>query len=190
MNAPRRLAMSAEDYLVWEGRQERKHELVNGVVRMMAGGTAAHEMISPNIALAMKQRLKGGPCRVFGAGLKVQTRAEGYRYPDVTIDCGQPAPQALFADKPTILFEVLSPSAEWFDETDKLAEYQTIASVQHIVLLSQRRAFARAWSRAGDGWVSVDADGHEAIIALHALSATLPLAEVYDGVAFAAAEEE
>jgi hypothetical protein len=40
MNASHRLTMSAEDFLVWEARQERKHELVNGVTRLMAGRTA------------------------------------------------------------------------------------------------------------------------------------------------------
>lgn len=190
MNAPHRLAMSADEYLVWEARQENKHELVNGVTRLMAGGTAAHEMISLNIALAMKQSLKGKPCRVFGAGLKVRTSADGYRYPDVTVDCGQPAPQALYADKPTVLFEVLSPSTEWFDETDKLAEYQALASVVNIVLLSQRRPFGRVWTRSGGGWETVDVDGLEAEIALPGLNLSLSMADAYDGVAFAAAEEE
>jgi Uma2 family endonuclease len=189
MNAPHRLTMSAEDYLVWEARQERKHELVNGVTRLMAGGTAAHEMISLNIALAMKQRLKGGPCDVFGAGLKVRTSIDGYCYPDVTIDCGQPAPQALFADKPSVLFEVLSPSTEWFDETDKLSEYQALPSVAHIVLLSQRRPFGRLWARDGAGWRTTDLDGAEASIDLRALNLSLPMAEIYDGVAFAPEED-
>ncbi|MFZ4070600.1 MAG: Uma2 family endonuclease [Caulobacterales bacterium] len=189
MNAPHRLALSAEDYLVWEARQERKHELVNGVNRLMAGETAAHEMICLNIALAMKQMLKGGPCRVFGSGLKVRTSIDGYRSPDVTIDCGQPAPQALFADKPTVLFEVLSPSTEWFDETDKLAEYQALACVQHIVLLSQRRPFGRLWAREGERWRTTEIDAAAASIDLPALGVSLPMAEIYEGVAFAPEED-
>jgi hypothetical protein len=42
-----------------------------------------------------------------------------------------------------VLFEVLSPSTEWFDETNKPSEYQARSSVAHIVLLSQRRLSGR-----------------------------------------------
>jgi Uma2 family endonuclease len=189
MNAPHRLRMTGEEFLAWEAGQEHKHELVDGVVRMMAGGTVAHEAIAVNVVTVLKPRLRGGPCRVFGAGLKVRTRGASFRYPNATIDCGEAGPRALFADKPTDLFKVLSPSTEWFDATDKLAEFQQIVSVRHIVLLSQTRAFGRVWTRTQAGWATMDVDGLEAKIALPGLSLSLPMAEVYDGVTFSVAGE-
>jgi Uma2 family endonuclease len=189
MNAPHRLAMSAEDYLVWEARQERKHELVNGVTRLMAGGTIAHFQIIRNVTIALHTRLRGGKCQVLPEGVKVRAPNGNHRYPDVLVECGAPRPGDLVADKPTVLFEVLSPSTEWFDETDKLTEYQALASVQHIVLLSQRRPFGRLWARDGAGWRTTDLDGAEASIELQALNLSLPMAEIYDGVAFAPDED-
>jgi hypothetical protein len=63
MNAPHRLKMNSGDYLAWEARQERRHELVDGVVRMMAGSARAHNDIALNLRQALKERLKGGPCK-------------------------------------------------------------------------------------------------------------------------------
>jgi Uma2 family endonuclease len=185
MNAPHRLTMTGEEYLAWEARQERKHELVNGVVRLMAGGTVAHNTIALNCAVALRIGLKGGPCNVFVSDLKVRTRDHGYRYPDVTVDCGAPNSKDLFADKPTVIVEVLSPSTEWFDETDKLDEYRSIASVNHVVLLSQQRPFARVWTRDGELWRTQDADGMDAEIALSTLGLRLAMNDVYEGVEFA-----
>lgn len=181
--------MSGEEYLAWEARQERKHELVRGVVKLMAGASVAHNVIAGNIFASLHQRLRGKPCRAFSSDLKVRTDANSYRYPDVTVDCGTPNPQDLFADQPTILFEVLSPSTEWLDEADKLAEYQALASVSQIVVVSQRRAFARMWTRAGDGWATHDVEGMDAEIALPRLGFGLQLAEIYDGVSFPAEHE-
>lgn len=184
MNAPQPLRMTAEEYLAWEARQDRKHELVGGVVRLMAGGTVAHFQIARNVTIALHTRLRGKPCQVLPEGLKVRSPNGNVRYPDVLVDCGAPKPQDLFADQPTVLVEVLSPSTEWFDETDKLAEYQSIDTARHIILLSQRRAFGRVWTRTATGWSTVDADGLEAALALPLMDLSLPMAEVYEAVAF------
>jgi Uma2 family endonuclease len=186
MNAPHRLKMSSEEFLVWEARQERRHELVDGVVRMMAGSTTAHNAIIGNLVAALKQRLKGGPCRTFFIDIKVRTRELGYRYPDVVVDCAPGGPQELFAQQPTLLAEVLSDSTELLDEIEKLAEYQALAACHVIVFLSQRSAHARVWRRTSDGWVSADSRDDEAIALAH-FGVSIPLAEIYDGIDFAAA---
>ncbi|MBY0563294.1 MAG: Uma2 family endonuclease [Hyphomonadaceae bacterium] len=188
MNAPARLTMSRDRYLDWEKTQERKHELVEGEVRSMAGGTAAHNAICANLIITLGIRLKGKPCRAFGSDMKVAIPNGNMRYPDVVVDCGKPKPTDLWAAEPRVIIEVLSPSTEWFDQTQKLEEYQSIASVAHVAFLSQNRAFGRVWSRAGDGWTSVDSDGVKASFGLAAIDLSLPLSDVYDGVEFAAPE--
>ncbi len=188
MNAPVRLAMSFDRYIEWEKAQERKHELVDGAITLMAGGTASHNAISVNVIVALSIRLKGGPCKPFGSDMKVRIPAGNVRYPDVTVDCGKPKPGDLWAAEPRVIIEVLSPSTEWFDQTQKLEEYQSIPTIQHVAFLSQNRAFGRVWTRAGTDWTSVDAIGTEATLAFPAIETEAPLSEVYDGVEFAAAE--
>ncbi len=188
MNAPARLAMSFDRYIEWEKIQERKHELVDGAITFMAGGTAAHNAIAVNVIVALRNRLRGGPCKPFGSDMKVVIPAGNVRYPDVTVDCGKPKPGDLWAAEPRVIIEVLSPSTEWFDQTQKLEEYQSIPSVAHVAFLSQNRAFGRVWTRAGDGWASVDASGEEAVLAFPAIDVDVPLGEVYEGVEFAVTE--
>lgn len=188
MNAPARLAMSFDRYIEWEKHQERKHELVDGAITLMAGGTAAHNRICRNSLVALQIRLRGKPCEPFGSDMKVRIPQGNVRYPDVTIDCGKPKPGDLWAAEPRVIIEVLSPSTEWFDQTQKLEEYQSIPSVQHVAFLSQNRAFGRVWTRTGDGWTSVDAAGMDAALAFPAIEVDVPLSEAYEGVEFAAAE--
>lgn len=188
MNAPARLTMSFDRYIEWEKTQERKHELVGGVITLMAGGTAAHNAISVNLIVALTSRLRGKPCRPYGSDMKVLIPAGNVRYPDVTVDCGKPKPTDLWAAEPRVIIEVLSPSTEWFDQTQKLEEYQSIPTVAHVAFLSQNRAFGRVWTRAGAGWTSVDASGMQAALAFPAIETDVPLSEAYEGVEFAAAE--
>lgn len=184
MNAPSRLTMSFDRYIEWEKHQERKHELVDGAITLMAGGTAAHNAISANLIIALGVRLRGKPCRPYGSDMKVLIPHGNVRYPDVTVDCGKPKPNDLWAAEPRVIMEVLSPSTEWFDQTRKLEEYQSIPSVAHVAFLSQNRPFGRVWTRTGGEWTSADADGLQSAFAFPAIDADLPLSEVYDGVEF------
>lgn len=188
MNAPAKLAMSFERYIEWEKTQERKHELVGGVITLMAGGTAAHNAITANVIISLGARLRGKPCRPYGSDMKVLIPQGNVRYPDVTVDCGKAKPNDLWAAEPRVIVEVLSPSTEWFDQTQKLEEYQSIPTVHHIAFFSQNRAFGRVWTRAEAGWSSADSEGLTAAFAFPAIDASLPLSEVYDGVEFAPPE--
>lgn len=186
MNAFARLRLSPEDYLCWEAREERKHELVGGEVRAMAGASRAHNEIVVNLLIELRQLMRGGPCRPYGSDLKVAIPNRNFRYPDVVVDCARGAPGDLFATEPTMVFEVLFPSTELFDETDKLADFQSVPSIRQIVLLSQQRLHARSYLREGDGWRELRHDGEEAAIPLTGFDLALPLTRLYEGVEFEA----
>ena len=185
MNAPLRLRLTPEDYLRWESTQERKHELVGGEVRAMAGATRAHNEIAGSVYAELRALLRGGPCRPYGSDMKVAIPNRNYRYPDVVIDCAKGAPGDLFAAEPTVVFEVLSPSTEFFDETDKLADYQSTPSIRQIVLLSQQRPHARSFVRDSEGWRALRHEGLGADIPLAGFDVLLPLARIYAGVEWA-----
>ena len=186
MNAPLRIRLDPETYLRWEAAQERKHELVGGEVRAMAGASRAHNEIVVNLLIALRQLLRGGPCRPYGSDMKVAIPNRNYRYPDVVVDCAKGAPGDLFAAEPAIVFEVLSPSTELFDESDKLADFQSVPAIRQIVLLSQQRLHARSYVRDGEGWRELRHDGWGAHIPLAGLDCRLPLAGVYEGVEWGA----
>lgn len=186
--------MSVEDYLAWEATQEEKWELVDGApvlrrLRLMAGGTYVHSRLSANIIAALHPRLRGGPCSVHTADLKVKAE-NAVRYPDVSIDCGGTPNKSLFAFTPRVLFEVLSPSTSTFTQTRVLADYQSIPTVEQIVLFSQDGVEAQSWRRGEKGWALAEHQGLDAVIALDSVGVELPLAEVYADVTFEDAQAE
>jgi Uma2 family endonuclease len=190
MLKPRTDAMSFEAYLSWEDAQDEKHELIDGVpvlksLRMMAGGTGRHALIASRLIAAMTSRLRGGPCAPYGSDLKVRT-ARSVRYPDVTVDCSKDTAQATWAQDPRLVFEVLSPSNDTMAVTRLVADYQSMSSLAGIVLVSQHAPDAQVFTRDGEGWRSADYAGLDAVIPLPGMDVVLPLAEVYDGVAFEA----
>ena len=72
-----------------------------------------------------------------------------------------------------------------FDRIRKLPEYQTIASVKHILLIDTETPRADLWSREPDGrWLQTKYDGLDALISLPAVGATLALADVFEGLEF------
>ena len=56
--------MTADEFLEWEAAQLERHEFVGGKVIAMAGGEDRNNTVALNVALALRQHLKGGPCRV------------------------------------------------------------------------------------------------------------------------------
>lgn len=179
--------MSVEAFLAWEEAQEEKWELVDGEpmlrrTRMMAGGTPQHALIAANLIIALGNRLRGGPCRVYTSDLKVRSDA-AVRYPDVTVDCVT-ARSAKTAQAPKVLFEVLCPSNSTFQQMRLLADYQAIETVEEIVFISQEAPEAQSWRRVANGWTLHDHQSLESEIPIAALDFALPMAEIFAGAEF------
>ena len=186
MSAAPRLRMTSDEYLNWEARQDEKHEYYRGEIFAMAGGTEPHATIITNTLVLLHAAARPRGCRVFSDALRVRIDAvDLYTYPDLSVVCGE----ARFLDarrttllNPLVLVEVLSPSTEQYDRTTKWGFYAQIPSLQAYVIVSQDSPAVDVYTRDGDGWRVVRTESGEAL--LPALDAALPLAEIYDGVAF------
>jgi len=178
-----------EAYLDWEARQPVRYELVDGRVYAMGGGTAAHDMISNNLRRELWSRLRGKPCRPHGPDLKVQAGRDG-RYPDALVDCGPLVPDALYAQDPTAVFEVLSKSTAWIDQGLKLRDYDATPSVRYYVLISQDELRTLIYERDDHGRLGIQSakllEGDGASIDLPELQLTIPFSALYEGVEFPA----
>ncbi|MEQ1618123.1 MAG: Uma2 family endonuclease [Terricaulis sp.] len=185
--------MDLETFLAWEDTQEEKHELIDGLpvlrrLRLMSGGTPEHALIAANLIFSLRSRLGAGPCRPFTSDLRVIMTNGGLRYPDATVLCRPLRKGEQAVADPKVLFEVLSPSNSPLQLTRLLHEYQGVASVEHIVLVSQDSPFAQIWTRAGADWALVEVGGGDKQIALPAIDVVLALAELYEGVELAPSE--
>ena len=183
MDLALRRSMTLAEFLEWEERQPLRYEFDGIGPVAMTGGTYGHSTIQGNLATALGGRLRGKPCRFHGSHLKFQV-AEGHvRYPDGMVLCSPVDRTATVVYDPVVVFEVLSPSTARDDRIVKAREYQATPSVQRYVMLEQDGVSATVYARSGETWT------HEiliadSILALPEIGVELPLAELYEGIAF------
>jgi Uma2 family endonuclease len=188
MAEPQRNPWTWDAYLDWESRQPIRHELVDGQVYAMGGGTLAHDVIANNLRRELATQLRGGRCRPYGPDVKVATGTGNGRYPDALIDCGRFVPSALQAQEPVAVFEVLSKSTAWIDQNLKLRDYDATQTILHYVLISQDEPRVMVYTRDEDGRLDLRGamllTGIHATVALPGVGLSLPLARVYEGIEF------
>jgi Uma2 family endonuclease len=176
-------------FLSREERQPERFERAGGVVRMMSGGTAAHDRIAVDIAAELRSALRGSDCAAHGSSLKVVSPRADVMYPDAFVRCGRLEPGSTVVADPVIVFEVLSQDTAQRELTLKRLAYKTIPSLKVIVYVHQDRLRIDLVRRQADGpWDDGQPlESLEARLDLPELGISLPLAEVYDGVELAAA---
>jgi Uma2 family endonuclease len=144
-----------EEFLRLEKLNVSKHEWLNGIVYMMAGGTFEHGRLVDNVLVALRERLRGRPCQPYSGNFLVRTPSGLGAYPDVMVFCGEiqgdPADPKRAATNPTVVIEVLSDSTEEYDRGEKFDNYRSLVSLEEYVLVNQNERRIEAFSRR-DGW--------------------------------------
>jgi len=192
-SAPSRRVSSAE-YLAFERSAEARHELVDGHVIELSGGSIRHATICDNLLERTRAILRGGPCRPYSASLRVKIMATGnYTYPDLSIVCGELQLEDDRKDtltNPRLLVEVLSPSTERHDRVWKFRNYQLIQSLEEYVLVSQDEPRIERFLRQGEiGWLMTDVTGLGHSVRFESVNCQLALAEIYESVEFDSSPE-
>jgi Uma2 family endonuclease len=102
--------MTAEEYVVWEAKQELRHEYIDGEILAMTGGTLPHNDIALNFYTALRPHLRSRGCRVNVSDVKVQaSKSSRYFYPDLVVTCDPDDLKARdFIQHPKLIVEVLS----------------------------------------------------------------------------------
>lgn len=178
-----RIDYTIEDYLQLEASSSTKHEFLAGQIYGMAGGTPEHAALKSAITGLLFQDLRGKPCRLYDADLRVAVEATGlYTYPDVTAVCG--TPERDIADSnaitnPSLIVEVTSPSTVTYDRGDKFEHYKRIPSLREYVLVAHDARKIDVWRRLPSGdWLS-DSFGEGEQVRLDSIGATLSVTELY-----------
>ncbi|MBV8124191.1 MAG: Uma2 family endonuclease [Paucibacter sp.] len=129
--------MTAAEYLAWEAEQPERHDFVGGEVYAMSGAEARHVMVAGNLYMALRQHLKGSPCRTFMSDMKLAAADDSaYFYPDVFVTCSTvDRADPLIMHEPTLLAEVLSPATAAYDRGQKFAHYRDISSLHEVVFV-------------------------------------------------------
>jgi Uma2 family endonuclease len=179
--APRHQYSFAQ-YLELEEESGVRHEYYAGEIYAMAGGTPEHAAIAAAVTLALGRQLVGKNCRVYSSDLRVRIPATGLAtYPDVSVICGpserDPASPTHVVN-PTLVVEVLSPSTETYDRTDKLLHYQQLASLAAVVLVEPTGDLVTLWQRNGTEFHSTSF-GLGETLSIDAIGCTLNVDELH-----------
>lgn len=179
--------LTEDEYLVFERASQTKHEYYDGVIYAMTGGKEPHNLIAGNAHASLHAQLRRKPCRVYQSDMRVKIVQTGLNtYPDVLVICGQPQFTDAVHDaviNPIVIIEVLSASTERYDRGMKFQNYQTIATLQDYILISQDQHRVEHFSRQENNrWLLQLALGIDAQINIQSIDCILTLADVYEKV--------
>jgi Uma2 family endonuclease len=181
--APRH-CYTLRDYLDVEEISVVRHELIDGEILAMAGGTPEHAALSSAIPALLGRQLSGRPCRTYSADLRIRVQATGLAtYADASVVCDpvlRDPTSPTHVLNPKAIFEVLSPGTEFYDRGEKREQYQRIDTLCEYVLLSQEAPRVELWSRANtsDTW-SYAVYGSGDVLDLRSIGCRLDLDELY-----------
>ncbi|XFA73745.1 Uma2 family endonuclease [Thermosynechococcaceae cyanobacterium Okahandja] len=175
-----------EEYFIWEEQQLEKHELINGRVYAMTGGTQNHSGIKINIISLIKAHLRGSQCKVFNSDLKVNiVDTSNYTYPDLSVTCDErDRQQARYITYPCLIVEVLSPSPEAYDRGKKFAMYRRNPNLIDYVLVSSEEMAIDIYHKneAGD-WLILSYRAGD-VVELKSINFSVPIEHVYEEIVF------
>lgn len=179
-------ALDVGDYIQGELASDIRHEYVAGEAYAMVGASDRHNLICLNLASAMHTHLRGGPCRVFMADMKVRVKValdDYFYYPDVMVACRPEDNARYWREQPSLLVEVMSDSTARLDRREKWLVYQHIDALVEYLLLEQDRPEATLYRRPeGQGDWTARHLGPGDDLELASVHLTLPLAQLYEGL--------
>ena len=174
-----------QDFFAWEPEQPVKHEYVAGEVFAQAGARQNHVVVAGNCFAALRQRLRGTPCRAYISDMQLEVaQADAVFYPDVMVSCH---PEDLAAERvlhhPRVIVEVLSDSTAAYDRGGKFAAYRMLESLQEYVLIDPERRSLEIFRRLpSNDWLLATGDSARALV-LAALEMEIGFDEVFEDVA-------
>ena len=181
---------TVEEYFALEEASDIRHEYYHGEIFPLdtpenkAGGTKKHNLLTQNCVVALRNALRGRGCSVFAENVRVAVNEDKhYNYPDVVVSCSPTDTDPRTVFQPVLIIEVLSASTEARDRGWKFQQYQQIASLQHYILVSQRRQLVECYTRNDDNsWTLTSAREGQQVVELAALQVQLLVAAIYEDI--------
>jgi Uma2 family endonuclease len=181
-----------EEYFAWEEQQLEKHELIDGRVYAMSGGTKNHSVIAINALLLIRSHLRGSQCQVFNSDLKINIlHTANYTYPDLSVTCDdRDREHPLYITYPCLIVEVLSLSTEAYDRGKKFDRYRRNPNLIDYVLVSSDEMAIDVYHRKDTGeWVILSYREGDCVD-LKSINLSLPIKQFYEEVVFESSTTE
>jgi Uma2 family endonuclease len=173
-------SISASAYLKGEQDGQARHEYLAGRVYAMTGGSVYHNRIGLAFAAVLREKLRGRPCDVFMADMKVQTR-QAFYYPDIMVVCDATDCDPYTKTRPQLIAEIVSPNTRSIDEREKRAAYLELDSLREYLLVEQDRPELRVIQRDPHGGWRETLCGPDDLIRLPSLGLDIAMQHLYEG---------
>jgi Uma2 family endonuclease len=175
-----------EEYFAWEEQQLEKHELIDGRVYAMSGGSKNHSAIAINFLLLIRPHLRGKSCNVFNSDVKVNIlHTPNYAYPDLSVTCdNRDRENTLYITHPCLIIEVLSESTEAYDRGKKFEKYRRNPNLVDYVLVSSEEVAIDIYHKKDTGeWVILSYRSGD-LMELKSIDLSIPIEQVYEEIMF------
>ena len=184
------------EYIALLDESDEKYEYFDGQVyawQAMAGTTDEHSAICDNLHGELRTALiaAGKPCKALNSDALLHIPSlRSYRFPDVTVQCGDPIydeETGRARTNPTVLIEVISESSRTADYTKKLKQYGELASLRDYVVVEQDFPMVTVFSRdspEAPRWSTIIYFVKGAQIDLPSLDLAISIEELYRDLVF------
>jgi Uma2 family endonuclease len=152
--APR---FTREEFHRWSEGQTGRYERVAGEPVAMSPEQIEHVRLKSRVWAALDRAVREGglDCEALADGVTIEVDADTDYEPDAVVNCGpRLLPDATAATHPVIVVEVLSPSTQSVDSSEKLADYFRVPTIQHYLIVRARKQEIIHHWRAGQEIIS------------------------------------
>jgi Uma2 family endonuclease len=175
-----------EEYFAWEEQQLERHELIEGEVYAMTGGTVNHSRIGLKFGALLDNHLSGSKCQTLNSDCRVNiVQSNNYTYPDVSVTCDdRDKTTTKYITYPCLIIEVLSFSTEAYDRGGKFRMYRQNPILQDYVLVSSEQIEIDLYHKTESGsWEIINYQAGDTI-ELRSVNLTFPIERIYEGIDF------
>ncbi|MTJ10646.1 Uma2 family endonuclease [Anabaena sp. UHCC 0204] len=180
-NAPH---LTPEEYFTWEEQQLEKHELIDGQVYAMTGGSVNHSRIAIRFTTMVDTHLDASSCITGNSDLRVNiVGTNNYTYPDVSVTCDdRDKTTTQYITYPCLIIEVLSKTTEAYDRGGKFRMYQNNPVLKDYLLVSSTAMEIDLYHKNDAGQWMIINYGEGDTIELKSINLSFPIEQVYRGL--------
>ena len=189
MTVALRKIMTRQEFFDWAEAQDTRYEFDGFQPVAMTGGSLRHSRVTGNIYRQLANRLAGSGCVPLGPDAGVATVGDTVRYPDAVVTCSKFDDRSRLVPNPVVVFEVISPTSIRTDRIVKLREYTAVPTIRRYVIVEPNAVAVTVLSRdsAEEPFRTVGL-AEDDTLDLPEIGIEIPVAAIYEGVAFGEAE--
>ncbi|MCW9683004.1 Uma2 family endonuclease [Dolichospermum planctonicum UHCC 0167] len=176
--------LTPEEYFTWEEQQLEKHELIDGQVYAMTGGSVNHSRIAIRFATMVDTHLDASSCITGNSDLRVNiVGTNNYTYPDISVTCDdRDKTTTQYITYPCLIIEVLSKTTEAYDRGGKFRMYQNNPVLKDYLLVSSTAMEIDLYHKNDAGQWMIINYGEGDTIELKSINLSFPIEQIYRGL--------